>query len=60
MAEYSFSIGVNEDDIIASCDDPAFIAVYYKPSEQPQLVLRHRTKPTTTSIGQRRRGLVSP
>jgi hypothetical protein len=38
VADYSFSIYVHGEDIIV------FIAGYYKPPNQPRLVLRHRTQ----------------
>jgi hypothetical protein len=45
VVNYSFSIDVlHGEDIIVSCGAPGFCAVYYKPSDQPQLILRHRTR----------------
>jgi hypothetical protein len=44
VADYSFSIDVHGEDIIVSLESPGFIAGYYKPPNQPQLVLRHRTQ----------------
>jgi hypothetical protein len=44
MAQRSFAIDVHQGDIIVSLAEEGFRAVYYKPSDQPQLVIRHRTQ----------------
>jgi hypothetical protein len=44
MAQRSFAIDVHQGDIIVSLAEEGFRAVDYKPSDQPQLVIRHRTQ----------------
>ena len=44
MAEYSLRVDVHGYDLIVSCGRKGFIAVYYKPSDQPHLLLRHSTR----------------
>jgi hypothetical protein len=44
MTQSAFRIDVHNGDIIVSSANPGFIAVYYKPSDQTQLILRHRTR----------------
>jgi hypothetical protein len=44
MTQRSFAIDVHQGDIIVSLAEEGFRAVYYKPSDQPQLVLKHRTE----------------
>jgi hypothetical protein len=45
-----FEVEVEGTDLIVCLPKAAFKAVYYKATGQPQLILRHRTKQTTTSF----------
>jgi len=44
MIQRSFAISVHQGEIIISLPEEGFRAVYYKPSDQPQLILRYRTE----------------
>src|SRR6476660_5130087 len=44
MTKPGFRINVHNGDIIVWSANPGFIASYYKPQDQPQLLLRHRTR----------------
>ena len=50
MTQSSFRIDVHNGDIIVWSANPGFIAVYYKPSDQPQLLLRHHTRTDDAEI----------
>jgi hypothetical protein len=43
MPEVEFCVNVWQGAIVVSSGAHRFEAVYYKPSDKPQLILRHRT-----------------
>ena len=43
MLQVDFSIDVRNGAIVVWAAEPKFEAVYYKPSDKGQLILRHRT-----------------
>ena len=43
MSQFGFSIEVRQGNIVVSLGRE-FCAIYLKPSNQPQLILRHRTQ----------------
>jgi len=50
MTQSGFRIDVHNGDIIVWSANPGFIAVYYKPQDQSQLLLRHHTRTDDTEI----------
>ena len=43
MREVDLCVNVLQGAIVVSSRESRFEAVYYKPSDKPQLILRHRT-----------------
>lgn len=43
MSQFGFSIEVRQGNLVVSLGRE-FCAIYFKPSNQPQLILRHRTQ----------------